>query len=407
MGYTRSVFAGFGWIGSYRILAKVIVFAKALLIYRYLGPDEVGVLGIVLVALGLSEMLTETGINTVLVQDKRPLSHFIDTAFVISILRGLSIAILLAGSSLFVPKFFGLGQLQQLFLFAALIPLVKGVINPAIAQFVKQMEFSKEAVLRIALIGIESVLAIVFVRANAQAYAVLWAMLIAGAIEVIYSHLFLSLHPRLRFDRKVLHTILSTGKWINASSVLYYIETNFDNLVVAKVLGTSSLGLYQTAFNIARSGISEGGTIVSQVTLPFFVQIASDGKRLRRAFLRTFLLLILALCALATLLNIPLVHQVLRTILRSKWDPLYVLFVPLALHAVLAGSQSLIVTLCVVKKTLYPYTAVAFVNVLLMFFCVWYGSTQAGLVGAAWGVLAAKALIFPLFLALVWRTVRT
>jgi O-antigen/teichoic acid export membrane protein len=56
---------------------------------------------------------------------------------------------------------------------------------------------------------------------------------------------------------------------------------------VGKLLGESSLGIYQVAYKISTLPISEITDVVGRVTFPVYVKISTDLPRLRRAFYKT------------------------------------------------------------------------------------------------------------------------
>src|SRR5258708_18867636 len=146
MGYRNSLMKGLGWIGFFRAAAKAIVFFKIILAYRYLSPRDVGVYGLAMIALGLLEQLTETGVNIIIVKERQPLSYYIDTAFLVSIGRGILIALVLFASSFFLPSFFNDPLLFPLMLVVSIIPFIKGFINPAVAQYQKDLKFHKNSI---------------------------------------------------------------------------------------------------------------------------------------------------------------------------------------------------------------------------------------------------------------------
>ena len=123
MGYTRDFLKGLGWIGFFRFGVKAIVFFKVIVAYRYLSPREVGLFGLAALALGLLEMLTETGINVVLVRDTRKISYYLDTAFIVSIVRGIAIGAVLLATAFFLPSFFRDPDLFPLLVLVSVIPL--------------------------------------------------------------------------------------------------------------------------------------------------------------------------------------------------------------------------------------------------------------------------------------------
>lgn len=403
MGYTKDFLKGLGWIGAFRYGAKAIVFAKVLIAYRYLSPREVGLFGLAAIALGLLEMLTETGINVVLIKDARPLSYYLDTAYIVSIVRGVLIGAVLLIFSYLAPIFFHDQGLFVLMLLAAVIPVIKGFINPAVSMYVKDLHFEKEAYLRIGLTLVDAISAIVFVQIFHNAQSLIYAMILAALAEVVYSFVFIRQRPRFQFNNEVYKDIITPGKWINAVGIITYAEQNFDNIIVGRVLGASALGFYQTAFNLTRSLIAEVGTAFSQVLLPIYGRLAGEPERMKRAVVKLILPAGILMLIPTIALNTSIVQSALISLLKEKWRPSLELFLPLSLCAFITGMDTLVNPLFLARNWIRSLVILYGIGLVAMLGMMWWFTHQFGLHGAAYAVLASRLLIQPLF---IWQSIK-
>lgn len=402
MGYTRNVVNGIGWTGALRLLTKVAILAKVLVAYRLLSPADVGLFGLATLALGLLEMLMETGINLLLVKDERSLHYFLNTAFIVSAVRGIGISVLILISAFFLPSFFHEPRLQAMLFLAACIPVIRGFINPAVIRYQKELKFQKDAILRMIPVISEVALSIILVSLYPTPFSLIWSLLISAVIELSVSHIFVSPHPRFQFDRAVFHEIINPGKWLNVMSVLGYAEQNFDNVLVGRLLNTTALGYYQTAFNISRSSITEVGNTFAQVLLPVFGKIHGDKRRFIRAILFSALPLGLIMLLPAVMINIPFFQHYIILVIKDKWLPIFQLTPYLAAAAWFSGMNSVFYHILLVKDRLKSIVLLVGCNVICMLVFIWFLVHAYGLVGAAIGVLIAKVVIQPFFL---WRTI--
>ena len=403
MGYRQSLLSGLGWIGFFRISAKALVFLKIIIAYRVLSPREVGLYGLCLIALGLLEMLTETGVNVIIVKESKPLSYYLDTAFIVSVGRGLLITLILFFASFLLPSFFNDSGLFPLMLLLSLIPTIRGFINPAVAKFQKDLAFSKDALLKLSTIVTDVGFSVLFVFLFPSAISLISGMIISAFGEVLISFIFIRPWPKWKYNGEVFHAIVSPGKWVNLAGLITYAEQNFDNVVVGRILGSTALGYYQTAFNLTRSLITEVGLTFSQVLLPIFGKIGEEKARLMRAVLRVFLPAVSIMMLPAIFLNIPYIQKLLLLSLGEKWAPMTPLLPYLSIAALFAGMNTLCNPLYFVKNS---YRSLVFMygsNLLIMIIAIVYMIPYFGLVGAARGVLLARILMQPFF---VWRTLK-
>ena len=144
MGYFKETIKGLSWIGTLRGLSRVLTFLKTIIIARILVPFQFGVFGIVSLILTFLEILTETGVNVILIQEETLSQSYINSAWVVSILRGILISLLMIFPRETVASFFHTPEVANLLLLASIIPILRGLINPTIIKFQKELRFDKE-----------------------------------------------------------------------------------------------------------------------------------------------------------------------------------------------------------------------------------------------------------------------
>lgn len=76
MGYSRNVLQGFSWNGMLKIFQIGVIAGRTFFITRLLTPNDYGLFSLVLIALGIMDAMTETGINTTILQSKKECELF-------------------------------------------------------------------------------------------------------------------------------------------------------------------------------------------------------------------------------------------------------------------------------------------------------------------------------------------
>lgn len=280
---------GLGWMGALRIGAKSLSFIKTLILARILSPLQFGIFGIASLVLGFLEIITETGINVVLIQEKNGLEKHINSSWIVSIVRGIFLSLVIFLLAPIISKFFNNPSAIKILYLTAFVPLIRGFINPAEVKFQKSLNFKKEFIFKGILISIEVVTAIVLGYLTKSEFSLIWG-LIAGAIaEVVISLLFISPKPRLVFDINSFKLVIKRGIWITFAGAFNYIFQHGDDVIVGRVLGVYPLGLYQQAYRISSLPVTEMGEIFSKVTFPYYSKNHKDIKKLKSVFLKTFL----------------------------------------------------------------------------------------------------------------------
>lgn len=318
MGYTPQIVKGITWIGSFRIVTRAISFGRTLVLARILNPAQFGFFGIGTLILALSELLTETGINILLVQKKDISSDYVNTAWMISIIRGFIIGLIMLLISLPVSLFFNMPEVLLFINLLALVPMIRGFINPLRVLLQKDLRYRDDFLYNTLLFTVEAVVAIFVSYYTKSAIGLAYGLIASALVDLLLSFLLFSPIPRISFKKTIFHEIIYHGKWLTANGVMNYLFQNIDNIVIGKILGASSLGLYDVIYKISLLPLTEVADVVGKVTFPVYVKMTDDLQRLKRAYLKSSVIIFMASVFLATVL-ILYSNQVILLLLGPQW----------------------------------------------------------------------------------------
>lgn len=288
MGYTKSTISGFSWQTVLRIASMGVVLVKTMFIAHILSPNDFGLFALIAIALGIAEATTETGVNLTIIQSKRSISYFIDTAWTIAIIRGFLIGILMVVMGIFMSRFYNESSLTILIAIAALVPVIKGFINPSIILFHKNLEFLKDSLFKFAIVLFEACATILFAYFFRSVTALILGLLAAGIFEVLLSFLIFSEKPTFNYISNRAKVIFSNAKGLSISAALSYLNQNVDDFMLGKIIGTHSLGLYHNAYSLGHKTNYDFAKSAHHSFLPIFAKIVDDKVRIKRAFTKSF-----------------------------------------------------------------------------------------------------------------------
>lgn len=395
MGYTKQTVKGIGWLGALRVITRLISFGKIAILARILTPAQFGLFGIAALVFAFIDIITETGINVFLVAHDEEISTYINTAWIVSIFRGVIITLVIVFSAPFVASFFNAPEAYQLLLLISFVPFIKGFINPAIVTFQKELQFHKEFYFRSVIFFIDALSAVVLTFYTHSAAGMVGGLIIGGFAEVILSFLVVRPLPSFAFRLPLIKTVIGKGKWLTIAGVFNYFFQHGDDVVVGKLLGISSLGLYDVAYRVSLLPISEVGDVVGKVTFPIYVKIADDAARLKYAFLRTVSAITLLVVPIGFLLFF-FPREIIGLLLGPQWFEaaaiLQVLAIFGVIRAILNASSPLFLS---VKKQEY-ITTITLVSLIVMAVSIVPLIHGYGLLGAGYAVIAATVSTIPL-----------
>ena len=392
-------------MGALRATIRGLGFAKIAILARLLTPEKFGVFGIASLTLTFLETITESGINIFLIQEKEDIKKYINSAYAVSVVRGILIGIVMILFAPVIATFFDSPEVVQLLYLTGLIPIIKGFINPAIVSYQKDLDFGKEFYIRTFLYLVDALVAVLVAFQTKSAISLVWGLLAGSMAEVIFSHLLISPKPKIHFDKVKIGKVINRGKWITLARIMDYFFREGDDIVVGKLLNTGSLGLYQLAYKVSTLPITEVTDVVIKVTFPVFSKIAGDKGRLKNAFFKSSTAIFVTVIPFS--LGIFYFSDfIVNILLGTGWEEavpiLRVLSVFGAIKAITAASYPLLLSL---KKQKYLSVITLFAILGLAATIIPFVTTY-GVIGAAYSAVFGSLLGFPVAIYFVVKVLK-
>lgn len=406
MGYLRDAIKGVGWMTAFRVLYRLIGIARIAIIAHILTPFSLGVFGIVTIVLGFLEIITETGINIFLIQEKDDIDNYINTAWVVSIIRGFLISVLIFVLAGPVSGFFNSPGSKNLLYIAALIPLIRGFINPSVVKFQKELQFNKDFLYRILIFIVESTVSVLGVVITKSLYALVFGLLAGALFEVVYTFIVARPWPKFEFNPVKTKRVIDRGKWVTLYGIFDYLYTQSDNIIVGRILGVAPLGIYQNAYKISTAPLTEVGNIFYTVTFPVFSKISGEAKRLKSAFLKnTFVNFVLM--SLAGIFIFVFAAPIVHILFGKGWEAAIPVVKLLSILGVVRGVVGSTGSLLIAKEK-QKYTAIVMMVSTLGLWATIIPLTHTyGIIGAGISAIIGTLISLPFTVYFINKTLRS
>lgn len=394
MGYAKVAIKGFSWLTLFRVITRAISFGKTIVLARFINPSQFGVFGIVMLVLSFVEVITETGVNVFLIQEKHNVDKYINSAWVVSILRGTIIAAVMIISSPFVADFFNSPEAQQLIVIASIIPFLRGFINPSVVKFQKELKFLQEAYYRVSLLVVEIVATIILLFIYPQTISLILGIIVGVVCELILSFIIVNPRPRLEFNKEYLKLIINNGKWITGTVILNYGYERGDNILVGRMLSSYSLGIYDMAYRIAMVPLTEIGDMMTRVVFPVYVLISDSYERFKRAFFRTLIVTCLLVIPIGAVFFF-FTEAIVLLVLGEKWIEVVPVLQVLSLLGVIKAIMNCALSMLLSVKMQKQITLITLIGVTGMFSTIVPLIMKYGILGAAYAATFGYLITTP------------
>ena len=294
------------WTAGGFVAAQFLRLLSNLILTRLVQPEAFGLMAIVTVVIVGIEMMTDLGINTSIVQNRRGDDReFIDTAYTLKIIRGGLMAAIVAGLALPLANFYKQPDLAYLLPAVAILVVISGFGSNALAVAARRLWLGRATAITIAAQLASAVVAI----ACAIVWPNVWALIAGYAASTvsltILSHLvFPNFTSRIGWSKEAAWEIIGFGKWMFITSILVFAAGQADKLVLARLVPIGELGIYSIAFMWAQLPVTAAQTWFGRMIFPVaseeFRKAEPDYRRLKR-YRRHFLI---AVIAVMVILNI-------------------------------------------------------------------------------------------------------
>lgn len=278
---------GVATLSAARIFQLASSFIAIPFLARMLTPADFGLAALALSMVMFFTMIGDAGLGRSLVRVDASDTEAWSSAFWGSILLMLGLSGIFFLLSWPAAAFFDEPRLVPIMMVLSLAPLLMGIAEIPAASLLQKEKFQwlAGAEFFAAMAGI--VVALVVAFNGGGAWALVWQHLTQRIVKGIVVQLASQLYPRpvLNIEKLKEHVrfMLDTAAW----SMTMFVNRQADTLIVGKVLGAATLGLYNIAVRIMQLPVNILGGSLHSAIYPRFVKLREDNKALRELVLFT------------------------------------------------------------------------------------------------------------------------
>jgi PST family polysaccharide transporter len=389
---TKSGIKGLTWMFFGNLFNKFSHILIIGILARLLTPDDFGIIGIILIFVSFSDIITQLGIGTTLVQKEEINKSHISLGYTISVLIGIFVGVLFYFMAPYIGRFFNLEGLEGPIRFFSFFFPVKSMNSVSSALLQRDLKFH-------ALVKSDSISYFFGYGLTSITFALLgygfWSLIYGQLAILIVNTIMLLFYKTPSFSllnsKKTYKDLLFFGSGYALDTYINFFADNIDNLIIGKFLGTSSLGIYSRAFQLFAIPASFFGTIYDNVLFPILSSKQSDKEKLSSFYIFSicFCLLVLLPMSLILLFNAKLLITIL---LGNNWLevvlPFQLLIVGLFIRFGTKINKAFLKSLGLVYQGVYFQSVYA---IMMLAFC-YLGIKFYGISGAAAGVVLTYIL---------------
>lgn len=366
-------------------IARGIGIIKLIIIARLLSPLEFGVLGLAILSIKILSVSSETGVESALIQKNKIGRAELDTAWTISLFRGLVLFCILFMSAGWFASYFDNPTLKPVLKLMAVVFILGGFVNIGIVFFQRELAFKKYVSLDLVsdIAGAIATIMLAFLLRNV--WALVLGMIIWTMVKCLGSYYIHSYRPKLLLDWLIVKNLLNFGKHIFWISIVTFIVTSGDDALIGKLLGLTALGFYTMAYNIANVPVSSLAGVIRKISFPAYSILQKEPERLGEACRKIIEAVLLFLLPL-TIFIILLAKDFTLIFLGEKWLPMVPVLKILALLGLFRGLANVFSPLHLAVNRPVIQSKNKAIELIIFLLLVYPCTAKWGLIGASWAV---------------------
>ena len=277
----KAISASF-WSLADIFLRQGFQFAVTLVLARLLTPDEFGAVALITVFTGLATIFVDGGFSFALIQRQDITPEDVASVFWLNVGMASLMFFGLAAVSELVAIYLGISSGKWLIVVFSSTILINAVGAVQLAMMTKALDF--KLILRVTAFAtlLSGLVAILAAIKGLGVWALGLQALVYASATTVLLWAYSSWRPALVVSNSSLKRLFSFGSYMFLSAMLDRINYGVQNLLIGKIYGIQSLGIYNRAEATQNVPQSIVNGVISRVLFPVFAKVADEPARFRR-----------------------------------------------------------------------------------------------------------------------------
>lgn len=289
MSIKQKAIDGVKWTSLSSILVAILQLLQISVLARYLAPEDFGLMALATVVIGFSRIFSDMGVSNAIIHHQNTSHEQLSSLYWLNIAVGISLFLLVSIASPWISLFYDEPRLTELLIILSLSFIILAIGNQYRILFQKDLQFNLMAKIEIVAAAGAFVVAVVCAIAGFGVYSLVNATLASTIIaSALYLFFGISTHrPSFIFRYDETKKYLGFGMYQTGQSTLNYFNSQFDVILIGKLLGAEALGIYSLVKQLAMRPAQIINPIITKVTFPILAKFQNDTDALKGVYLKT------------------------------------------------------------------------------------------------------------------------
>ncbi len=279
---------GIKWTALSSVIGAVTQLLQIVVLAHFLAPKDFGLMALATVVIGFSQMFVDMGVSNAIIHKQDITKRELDSLYLLNVISGWIIFVLVFLSAPFIAQFYKEPELSHIIRWVSLTFIIQPFEQQFLALLKKELRFNEIAKRDVMSKLIAFTVSVTLALNGFGVYSLVFANLCAAMVSTfLLVYIGLKYHrPSFYFKFSDITTSVRFGVFQMGDNFINYFNTQFDSILIGKLLGVEILGIYNLAKSLAMRPAQIINPIITQIAFPVMSKIQKDILKLKTAYLK-------------------------------------------------------------------------------------------------------------------------
>lgn len=330
---TQKTKTGIIWDLSGAFVRQFAFLFISIILARLLEPEEFGILGMAMVFISLSEVFTDVGFTSGLIQQKNTRDVTYSSVFYVNLLLSLVLSGIILITAPLIAEFYEAPKVKTILFYLSAIPPIAAIGRVQAAILTKNMNFKSLTIRDMAATVVGGLLGVGAAFLDFGVYSLVIQQIAMVTTATVMLWVATSWRPKFEFSMLEIKKLFSYSSFVFLDSVLRQIANKIDIIFIGKVFTPAMLGFYSRAESLKAQVQTYTTNSLRKVIFPVLSALQDDDIIFKQTYFKTFNVV----TGLIVILIAPLFFLsdfIIIFLFGQKWEPSVIFFQILIFSAI-------------------------------------------------------------------------
>lgn len=280
----RETVSGVKWQLLQKLTLEPVQLAYGMVLARFVGPEEMGILGLTAVFFALASSLADAGFGQALIRKIDRTETDINTMFWFNLGMSFLVCLALFLAAPWFAAFYHQPALVWLTRISAVMMFLNSTAGVHWTLYTCRRDFKTPAIVRSAATLVGMPVCLVLAWQGFSYWAIVIQGVVVGLLNLTVVWKISPWKPRFVFSGRSFRDLFGFGSKLALSGVLWVFYNHLRTFIIGKFYTPADLGLYSRGGHLAGVVPNTLGGMLESVSYPVMSTIQNDDVRLREVY---------------------------------------------------------------------------------------------------------------------------